>query len=395
MELLELIGRDAPLFEDDLDRFEISICEIIKNSRFLVIGGAGSIGQAVTREIFSRNPAALHIVDLSENNLAELVRDIRSTLGYIKGDFKTMAIDCGGHVFNAFLNNNLNYDFILNLSAMKHVRSERDPFTLMRMIEVNTLNTITTLEQAKQQNVKKYFCVSTDKATNPVNMMGASKRIMEMFLMRDSQSISISTARFANVAFSDGSLLHSFKQRFEKKQPIAAPNDILRYFMTPAEAGQLCLLSCLLGENRDVFFPKVSEQLGLTSFQKIAERFLTSKGYEPRLCETETEASASAKALISKNLWPCVFAASNTTGEKAFEEFHTDQDVLDLDRFDDIGVVKPELEYHPELLELFLADIKKLREGSAYTRKTMVDIFQRLVPNFKHREMNQHLDDKM
>ena len=223
MDVLKLIGRTEPLFEDDVFSRRKELEDLVSNSRFLVIGGAGSIGQAVTREIFKRNPLALHVVDISENNMVELVRDIRSTLGYIDGDFSTFAIDCGSKEYEALMNDSKGYDYVLNLSALKHVRSEKDPFTLMRLIEVNILNTIKTVHMAKAQGAKKYFCVSTDKAANPVNMMGASKRIMEMFLMRESESMKISTARFANVAFSDGSLLHGFNQRFAKRQPISAP----------------------------------------------------------------------------------------------------------------------------------------------------------------------------
>ena len=201
MNILKIIGRTAPLFADDIFERSSELEELVSNSRFLVIGGAGSIGQAVTREIFKRNPQILHVVDISENNMVELVRDIRSTLGYIDGDFRTFAIDCGSNEYLALMNSGEGYDYVLNLSALKHVRSEKDPFTLMRLIEVNILNTIKTIQIAKSQRAKKYFCVSTDKAANPVNMMGASKRIMEMFLMRESESINISTARFANVLF--------------------------------------------------------------------------------------------------------------------------------------------------------------------------------------------------
>ena len=244
MDYLNLIGRKNNLFISDLDYLDKDLNLVVKKSSFLVIGGAGSIGQAVSKEIFSRNPSLLHIVDISENNLVELVRDIRSSFGYISGEFKTFAIDCGSEEFELLMNNN-EYDYILNLSALKHVRSEKDQYTLMRMTMVNIFNTLKTIELTRSKNLKKYFCVSTDKAANPANMMGASKRIMEMFLIRESDKTKISMARFANVAFSDGSLLHGFNQRLAKNQPIAAPNDIKRYFITPQESGQLCLLSCI------------------------------------------------------------------------------------------------------------------------------------------------------
>jgi FlaA1/EpsC-like NDP-sugar epimerase len=214
--ILSLIGRSAPLLADDVQKKASELAGIVSSSRFLVIGGAGSIGSAVTREIFKRNPRVLHVVDISENNMVELVRDIRSSIGYNDGEFSTFAIDCGTDIFDSFIKNGKGYDYILNLSALKHVRSEKDPYTLMRMIDVNVFNTDKTMRQAREMGAKKYFCVSTDKAANPVNMMGASKRIMEMFLMRRSLEMPVSTARFANVAFSDGSLLYGFNRRIEK-----------------------------------------------------------------------------------------------------------------------------------------------------------------------------------
>ena len=221
-DILPLIGRSQPLFAEDINACDNTLRDIVASSSFLVLGGAGSIGQAVCKEIFRRQPKKLHVVDISENNLVELVRDIRSSMGYISGDFQTFALDIGSVEFEAFYAADGQYDYVLNLSALKHVRSEKDPFTLMRMIEVNILNTDKTIRLAKQYGSKKYFCVSTDKAANPVNMMGASKRIMELFLQHHSNDICISTARFANVAFSDGSLLHGFNQRLEKLKPLAA-----------------------------------------------------------------------------------------------------------------------------------------------------------------------------
>ncbi len=270
MNILDIIGRKEELFSKDIHNHEEKIKQLVNSSRFLVLGGAGSIGQAVTKEIFKRNPQKLHVVDISENNLVELVRDLRSSFGYIDGDFKTYALDIGSVEYDAFIESDGEYDYVLNLSALKHVRSEKDAFTLMRMIQVNIFNTQKTIKQSIKKGVKKYFCVSTDKAANPVNMMGASKRIMEYFLTYESKHIEISTARFANVAFSDGSLLHGFNMRMDKNQPIVAPNDVKRYFVIPKEAGELCLVSCLFGENRDIFFPKLDKDLDLTSFADIA-----------------------------------------------------------------------------------------------------------------------------
>lgn len=395
MNVLNLIGREEALFGPDIIRYKEELSELVQQNRFLVIGGAGSIGQAVVREIFKREPALLHVVDINENNLVELVRDIRSTLGYIEGDFRTFAIDAGSREFSALINASDGYDFVLNLSALKHVRSEKDPFTLMRLIDVNILTTLSTLQQAQEHNAKKYFCVSTDKAANPVNMMGASKRIMEMFLMRESLSMPVSTARFANVAFSDGSLLHGFNQRFSKRQPIAAPNDVRRYFVTPQESGELCLMSCLLGENRDIFFPKLSDSLHLTKFSEIAIRYLKYQGYEPVECSSEQEARGRVKELIPKKRWPVYFFSSDTTGEKDFEEFFTDKETLDLQRFNSVGVIKNEAIFDSSKLDWFLLEIEKIRNQSSWEKTSIVDLFNSMLPDFKHMETGKYLDNRM
>lgn len=395
MNMLSLIGRQQALFDSDITAHEHELSKLVASSRFLVIGGAGSIGQAVTREIFKRNPAALHIVDISENNMVELVRDIRSTLGYIAGDFRTFAIDCGSREFSALLNAEEGYDYVFNLSALKHVRSEKDPFTLMRLIEVNILNTILTVQLAKSHGARKYFCVSTDKAANPVNMMGASKRIMEMFLMQQSLELPISTARFANVAFSDGSLLHGFNQRFAKQQPISAPNDVRRYFVTPQESGELCLMSGLLGENRDIFFPKLNEALDLTRFSDIAVRYLEMLGYEPFECASEEEARDRAKELIPQKKWPVYFFSSDTTGEKDFEEFFTDAETLDITRFDNIGVIKNEAIFDERKLTYFLNEITRIRNQAVWDKPEIVALFNEMIPDFNHKETGKYLDSRM
>lgn len=393
--ILKLIGRNDLLFQKELTQYNEKLCNIIANSSFLVIGGAGSIGQMVVKEIFKRNPLKLHVVDISENNLVELVRDIRSSFAYIRGDFKTFALDIGSLEYSVFIKNDGNYDYVLNLSALKHVRSEKDPFTLMRMINVNILNTIKTLEDSIKFNTKKYFCVSTDKATNPVNMMGASKRIMEKYIISKSDRIDISTARFANVAFSDGSLLYSFEKRLQKRQPIVAPNDVKRYFVTPEESGLLCLMSCIFGKNREIFFPKLSKMFKLISFAEIAVRYLESKGYEPYLCKTEDEARSLVSELSEKGKWPCLFTKSDTSGEKSFEEFYTDQEILDLDRFANIGIVKYDYEYEKDKLDYFLNSINDLKIKKEWTKNQIISLFEELLPNFKHLEAGKNLDNKM
>lgn len=395
MNTLSLIGRRNELFSNDIANHEEKLASIVSNSKFLVIGGSGSIGSATTKEIFKRNPKKLHVVDISENNMVELVRDIRSSFGYIDGDFQTFALDIGSIEYDAFWEADGDYDYVLNLSALKHVRSEKDPYTLMRMIDVNVFNTDKTLQQSIDKGVKKYFCVSTDKAANPVNMMGASKRIMEMFLMRKSREINISTARFANVAFSDGSLLHGFNKRIEKKQPIVAPNDIKRYFVIPKESGELCLMSCIFGENRDIFFPKLSENLHLITFAEIAVKYLSEIGYEPYLCKDEDEARILVETLPNEGKWPCLFTSSDTTGEKDFEEFFTDKETLDMERFENLGVIKNELNIEEEKLHLFETKINDLKSARKWNKEEIVDLFFTMIPDFGHKETGKYLDSKM
>lgn len=417
MNTLNLIGRSKELFTGDISTHAKELSGKVRESGFLVIGGAGSIGQAVVKEIFKRNPKKLHVVDISENNLVELVRDIRSSFGYIKGDFKTFALDVGSIEYDAFIRSDGQYDYVLNLSALKHVRSEKDPFTLMRMIDTNIFNTEKTIQQSIENGVKKYFCVSTDKAANPVNLMGASKRIMEMFLMRRSHQIEISTARFANVAFSDGSLLHGFNQRILKKQPIVAPRDVKRYFVIPKESGELCLLSCLLGENRDIFFPKLNESLHLISFSEIALKYLEARGYEPYLCNTEEECRNFFKNKQPINIsqcsdqhspfiidspqnairsaYPCLFTISDTTGEKDFEEFFTEKETLDLNRFENLGVIKNPAIYEEEKLQHFKIEINRMKTRGYWNKKEITELFFEMIPGFKYVEKEKFLDSKM
>ena len=393
--VLSLIGRARPLFDADIAAHEGALTDRIRAGSFLVIGGAGSIGQAVVKELFARDPKVLHVVDISENSLVELVRDIRSSLGYGSGDFQTFTLDCGALEFEAFMAGNGPYDYVLNLSALKHVRSERDPYTLLRMIDVNILNTEKTLRLGRAAGMDKYFCVSTDKAANPVNLMGASKRIMELFLMRASAATPVSTARFANVAFSDGSLLHGFNQRLMKRQPISAPRDVKRYFVTAKESGELCMMSCLLGENRDIFFPKLSEQLHLTTFSEIATRYLAARGYEATLCADEDEARARVAELEPQGKWPCYFFDSDTTGEKDFEEFYTDRETLDMARFPHIGVIKNDWVADDGRPDRFVAAIAAMKARGQWTKEEIVALFTEILPELRHKETGKNLDQRM
>ncbi len=390
--VLSLIGRKQKLFIKDISENNFQLEQEVKNSSFLIIGGSGSIGQAIAKEIFYRNPKILHIVDLNENSLAELVRDLRSTKGYIDGDFKTFSIDASGNDFFELVKKN-NYDYVLNLSAMKHVRGERDIYTLKRMIEVNISNVVNSLKVIDKLGTKKYFCVSTDKAANPVNFMGATKRIMEMFLKEKEYNFKISSSRFANVAFSSGSLLESFKFRFEKKQPFSAPLDIKRYFITSQEAGELCLLSSILGENHEIFFPKL-DQSNLVSFAEIAIKYIEKKGFEIYECKSEDEARENFDKLFKKNKWPCYFFNSDTSGEKSFEEFHTNKERIILNKFRDVGIIKNNLEINTDNLKKF-KDGVLFFEGDELTKEKLLKIFKDLIPNFGHIEKGKSLDQRM
>ena len=395
MNILEIIGRDLNLFDLDMNFYKEELYKEISRSRFLVIGGAGSIGSRVSKEIFNRDPKLLHIVDINENNLVELVRDLRSSKGYINGDFKTYALDCGSIEFEKFFLNEGPYDYVLNFSALKHVRSEKDEYTLMRMIEVNILNTIKLINLVKSSKVKKYFCISTDKATNPVNMMGASKRLMEMFLINNIKSINFSMARFANVAFSDGSLLDGFTKRLIKQQPISAPTDVKRYFLTQQEAGELCLMSIIFGVNGENFFPKLEKNLHLISFSDIAKRFIISQGFIPFECNSEEEARDKSTGLIKQKKWPCYFFKSDTSGEKNIEEFYTNDEILDVEKFSKIGVIKNNHSNFEMKLNIFINDIDLIKKRNSWKKEELVDIFNKILPNFNHIETGKNLDQKM
>ncbi|MEM0486373.1 MAG: polysaccharide biosynthesis protein, partial [Thermoplasmata archaeon] len=309
------------------------------------------------------------------------------------GDFGVFTIDVGSFIFEKFFDNYGPYDYVLNFSALKHVRSEKDPFTLMRMIEVNVLNVVKMLELSISKGVRKFFCVSTDKATNPVNMMGASKRIMELFLMKYSDKIDISTSRFANVAFSDGSLLDSFLKRVQKKQPIVIPNSVKRYFITPYESAVLCIMSVVLGENLDIFFPK---NIVPIDFRSIVERFLDYIGFEPYFCYNEEEARGSM-VLVSQRKWPCLISQTDTTGEKEVEEFVDINEEVDYDRFRDIAVTK--ISYRgqdlQQKLDYFMDSIEKVKSKKGWIKDDFVSIFQNILPEFKHMEKFKYLDEKM
>lgn len=394
-DILNLIGRDGPLFQKDLPESNKILRDAIQGARVLVIGGAGSIGQNVAKEVFRRKPKVLHVVDISENNLVELVRDIRSSLGYIEGETAFVPICMGSNEFEAFWNINAPYDYVFNLAAMKHVRSEKDQFSLMRMIKTNIIYTQKTYQMAATAGAKKYFAVSTDKAENPANLMGATKRIMEVCLAQQPNATAVSTARFANVAFSDGSLLHGFNSRIAKRQPLSAPNDIKRYFMTGPEAGLLCLFSAVIGKDQEVYFPKLDPSENLITFSQIAERFLKDRGFEPVRMDSEDEARDRAEELIAQKKWPCYFFASDTSGEKPFEEFYSPSDNVDWERHEDLGVIKGIAGPDEKNVSDFIQAINAIEATATWGKAPLVDLIKDYCPTLSHVETGKFLDGKM
>ena len=394
MDVLKVIGRKNELFIDDINHYDKFLIDYLSQKRVLIIGAAGTIGHALAKEVFSRSPKCLHLVDISENNLVEVVRDIRSDDGYVVEDFKTFVCDVGSLDFEFLIQMHGPYDLVYNFSALKHVRSEKDIFSLKRMINTNIINSLKINELCMQMNTKKYFCVSTDKAANPVNMMGASKLIMEKLLLSSSNYENISFARFANVAFSDGSLLHGFKQRVFNKQPISAPSDIKRYFISPKEAGTLCLFASIYGQNGDIYIPSDNCKLELTSFTSIAERFLKSLNYVPHICNSENEARNYFRETRKKETWPCYFFESDTTGEKPYEEFYTSNEILNKDEFKDLWVIKKDKEKKLSSKD-FMFEFNRITKILNNDKEPFIKLFQSVLPDFIHEDTKKYLDDRM
>lgn len=390
---LEIIGRDRLIFNDD---YVLKLDEIkakIQGSSILVIGAAGSIGSSVTRLLYDLQPARLFAVDLSENNLVELVRTIRSSRNDSSVEFKTFVIDVGTTLFDRFMTDMQPFDYVLNLSAMKHVRSEKDIYSMLRMIEVNVFNSIKVQKYCLKMQTKKYFCVSTDKAANPANIMGATKLLMESALNAHENCRNLSYSRFANVAFSDGSLLFGMDKRLHAKQPISAPIDIQRYFITSKEAAILCVLSLVYGEFGDIFVPSAKLNLPATPFSKVVTNFLETHGYRPKIYDDEDNARRHNFQKYP-SLWPCFFFSSSTSGEKKLEEFHTESDVLDTQSFKEVDIIKQTSESIPEPLKL-ISELRLAIEGKSMSYDSVIKLLTERIPSLDHIRKKENLDEKM
>jgi len=388
--------RKESFFKDDIQNHHEQLTREIEGSSFLVVGGAGTIGSSFVKAILKYRPKKVVILDTNENGLTELVRDIRSTLNlYVPAEFITYPIDYGSTIFEKLFHKQGPFDVIANFAAHKHVRSEKDAFSIEAMFRNNVFNVEKLCKLAIKSPPKHFFCVSTDKAANPVNVMGASKKIMEEVLMAYSKVLPISTARFANVAFSNGSLLQGFIERIIKKQPLSAPHDVKRYFVSPEESGQLCMIACMLGASKEVFFPKLRPDQMLT-FSDIGVNFLKEFGFDAHLCISENEAKTYADSMDSSlNKYPVYFFSSDTSGEKMYEEFVADNEESDMDRFSALGVISYENRKPIEDISMMTKELLKVFELPNLEKHIILSKIKEILPNFAHVETHKNLDQKM
>ena len=387
--------RPCSMFLGDIEANRAALTAKIEGKKVLVIGGAGTIGSSFIKALLPFKPGALVVVDTNENALAELTRDLRSTKGmYVPADYVPYPMDFASPVFRKMFLSRRGFDIVGNFSAHKHVRSEKDIYSVEALLQNNVLHAKILLDLLSEYPPEEYFCVSTDKAANPVNIMGASKRIMEDVIFAYSDKFPVKTARFANVAFSNGSLPAGFLARISKLQPLSAPSDVRRFFVSPEESGQICLLSCILGENRAIFFPKLEEAQMMT-FDAIGTELLKSYGYEVLQCDTDQEAIKKAQDLKNgSKLYPVHYSISDTSGEKAYEEFVTDTETADYDRFTSLGVITGKAIPDQGKVEKLFSDLNAAFDAGT-TKEEIVQILSAYLPNFEHIETGKSLDSKM
>ena len=408
--------RPSSMFEPDIKANAETLTHEINGKKVCVIGGAGSIGSSFIKAVLRFEPASVVVVDLNENGLAELVRDVRSTNGlYVPDEFRCYTLNFADPIFERIFREEKGFDIVANFSAHKHVRSEKDRYSVQALIENNDIKAKKLMDLLTVFPPKHFFCVSTDKAANPVNIMGASKRIMEDLVMAYNKYFKVTTARFANVAFSNGSLPDGWIHRLQKKQPLVAPSDVKRYFVSPEESGQICMLACILGNGGEVFFPKLGEDQMLT-FSEICDGFVKANGFEKDPCSSDKEAILKASTL---NLDPCavghehrlnqldgasnpepvkyptVYFASDTTGEKAYEEFYVPGEKIDMQRFQALGVVEQTTRHNMEEVNGFFGKLESLFANPDFTKAQVVEALREFLPNFQHEETGKNLDQKM
>lgn len=394
-----VIHRPSSMFLPDIEAQDGALSDAIRGRSLLVIGGAGSIGSSFIRAVLPYEPAELYVVDTNENALTELTRSLRSEDVYMPAVYKTYPMDYASPIFRKVFCHHRRggFDIVANFSAHKHVRSEKDIYSIEALLRNNVINAKALLDLLSEYPPEVYFCVSTDKAANPVNIMGASKRIMEDLIFSYSDSFPVKTARFANVAFSQGSLPDGFLHRIEKRHPLTAPADVERYFVSPEESGQICMLAAMLGKNREIFFPKL-EPSSMMGFDEIAMNLLVAYGLRPVECDSEEEAIAWGERLRSHNEdnpYPVYFSPSDTSGEKSFEEFYTDSETVDLKRYWSLGVITDKEKPEWEKVEEIVKHLSDAFEDENTTKETIVSIISAYLPEFKHIETGKSLDDKM
>lgn len=388
--------RSESLFICDINANKDKLLAEIEGKKVCVIGGAGTIGSSFIRVLLPFRPLSLVVVDINENGLTELTRDIRSTYGlYVPDDYRTYPISYADPIFKKIFYQEGGFDIIANFSAHKHVRTEKDQYSVEALLENNVIKARKLLDLISEIPPRHFFCVSTDKAANPVNIMGASKKIMEEMIMAYSTRFKVSTARFANVAFSNGSLLAGFVERLMKKQPIAAPVDVKRYFVSPEESGQICLLACILGHNREIFFPKLKEEEMMT-FSAICDKYLEVNGYEAFVCASDEDAKRCANDLgANERKYPVVYFKSDTTGEKAYEEFYVEGECVNMDRFSSLGVIEKIKNRDMADIDMLFLNLEKVFSDPHMEKSDIVEVMQKFLPNFIHEEKGKNLDQKM
>ena len=388
--------RSASMFSSDVEANQDLLTKKIGGKSVLVIGGAGSIGSSFIKAILPYKPASLVVVDYNENALAELTRDLRSTKGmYVPDDYVPYPMDFASPVFKKMFRSRAGFEIVANFSAHKHVRSEKDIYSVEALLQNNVLHARQLLDLLTEYPPEEYFCVSTDKAANPVNIMGASKRIMEDVIFSYTDRFPVKTARFANVAFSNGSLPRGFLDRIQKQQPLSAPSDVKRFFVSPEESGQICMLACMLGENREIFFPKLSQEQ-MMSFDAIASMLLTEYGYEVLECSSDEEAIEKAEELKKGGKrYPVHYSLSNTSGEKPFEEFVTNEETAEMNRFSSLGVITGKEIPNREKIDVLFKKLNNAFEKDETTKEDIVKIIKEYLPNFEHIETGKSLDSKM